>query len=55
MTVYKVLRFHIADRDYRTGDTREAIPAEVAHLVASGTLEEVKVVAPTERKRSAKP
>lgn len=55
MTAYKVLRFHIADRDYRAGDTREAIAAEVAYLVASGTLEEVKVVAPPERKRGGKP
>jgi hypothetical protein len=55
MTVYKVLRFHIGDRDYRVGDTREAIPAEVAHLVECGVLQEVKMVAPPARKRSAKP
>jgi hypothetical protein len=55
MTVYKVLRFHIGDRDYRVGDTREAIPAEVAHLVEWGILQEVKMVAAPARKRSAKP
>lgn len=54
MTAYKVLRFHIGDRDYQVGDTRHATPVEVAHLVASGTLEEVKVVTPPERKGRAK-
>lgn len=47
---YNVLRQHIGDRDYLPGDTREADPAQVAHLVASGVLEQAKVEPPVETK-----
>ena len=38
---YLVKREHIGDKDYKPGDTREAHPTDVAHLVAAGTLVEV--------------
>lgn len=31
--IYDVIRPHIGDRTYRTGERREADPAEVRHLV----------------------
>lgn len=37
---YEVLRDHDGDRFYREGDTREAVPAEVKHLVDLGVLGE---------------
>jgi hypothetical protein len=50
MMLYKVLREHLGDKSYRRGDEREANPAEVAHLVASGVLvaAPVEAVAPVE-------
>lgn len=36
---FNVLRRHEGDRLYDEGGTREAVPGEVAHLVASGVLE----------------
>ena len=50
MARFKVLRQHYGDRGYEPGDIREADPAQVAHLIASGVLEEVKVQAPVETK-----
>jgi hypothetical protein len=51
MTVrFRVLRQHLGDRDYAPGDTREADPAVVAHLVAAGVLEEAQVEPPLETK-----
>jgi hypothetical protein len=47
---FNVLRQHTGDREYLPGDTREALPAIVAHLVAAGVLEEIKVEAPVEQK-----
>ena len=41
MATYKVLRQHYGEKAYAAGDTREAEPREVAHLVASGVLAEV--------------
>jgi len=38
MAAYRVLRHHDGDRAYAPGDTREAAPADVAHLVALGVL-----------------
>lgn len=35
---YKVKRPHQGDKWYDVGDTRDAKPNSVAHLVASGTL-----------------
>lgn len=35
---FNVLRRHEGDRLYDEGDTREAVAAEVAHLVAGGVL-----------------
>lgn len=52
MASYKVMRQHYGDREYQAGDTREAKPEIVAHLVASGVLEEVKVMAPVETKKA---
>jgi hypothetical protein len=50
MARYSVLRQHTGDREYLPGDTREADPAIVAHLVAAGVLAEVKVEPPVEVK-----
>ena len=47
---YDVLRDHLGDKPYAKGDKREAIPAEVAHLVRAGVLIEAKVDAPVEAK-----
>jgi len=38
MLKYTVLRQHLGDRMYLQGDVREAVEAEVAHLVAAGVL-----------------
>lgn len=51
---FNVLRQHYGDRDYVPGDTREADPAQVAHLVAAGVLEETKVEPPVEAKSPAR-
>lgn len=50
MARYKVLRQHHGDRDYMPGDFREATPSVVAHLVAAGVIEEVKIEPPVETK-----
>ena len=42
MKTYKVARPHIGDRFYETGDTREAAPIDVKHLVDAGILVEVE-------------
>ncbi|SHI90920.1 hypothetical protein [Wenxinia saemankumensis] len=39
---FTVLRRHQGDRFYEEGDTREANPTDVAHLVESGVLVEEK-------------
>lgn len=46
MTQYNVLRPHTGDKFYAVGDTREAKPADVVHLVQNGVLSECKA-APT--------
>ena len=33
LQTYKVVREHEGDRRYAVGDTREALPSDVAHLV----------------------
>lgn len=38
MAKFLVMRKHIGDQDYFEGDIREANPADVTHLVASGVL-----------------
>jgi hypothetical protein len=38
---FKVLRQHTGDRFYNPGDERDADEREVAHLLASGTLEKM--------------
>lgn len=50
MKHFKVLRQHTGDKEYVAGDVREADASQVAHLVASGVLEEVKVEPPVETK-----
>ncbi len=42
MKTYNVLRQHLGDKMYMPGDTRKALPSEVAHLVAAGVLSEKK-------------
>ncbi|WP_244606499.1 hypothetical protein [Arsenicitalea aurantiaca] len=37
---YEVLRRHIGDKQYEQGDEREAVAADVAHLVKAGVLRE---------------
>jgi len=39
---FNVLRRHEGDRLYDEGDTREAVPGEVAHLITSGVLEKAE-------------
>lgn len=54
---FRVIRQHLGDRMYMPGDTREADPKEVAHLVAGGVIEPVKEraagAAPEGAKRAA--
>ncbi|MBL3561067.1 hypothetical protein [Rhodovulum sulfidophilum] len=52
MQKFKVLRQHLGDRMYLQGDVREAVEADVAHLVAAGVLgaPENKAEAPPEAK-----
>ena len=50
MKQFKVLRQHHGDRDYLPGDTREADPSQVAHLIGAGVLEEVKIEPTVETK-----
>ena len=54
MATFRVMQSHRGDQQYRPGDMREADPAMVAHLVASGVLEEVKMEPPVEKKGRAK-
>lgn len=42
MKTYDVLRQHYGDKQYLKGDTRQADPAEVKHLVDAGVLRETK-------------
>lgn len=41
---YKVKREHFGDKIYKSGDTREADPIAVKHLVEKGVLVEEKEV-----------
>lgn len=52
---FKVLREHYGDRDYKTGDTRNADPTDVAHLVSLGVLEEPKAKAAPSTSNKAEP
>ena len=53
---YRVTRHHIGDKDYSPGDTREAEPAVVAHLVERGVLVPAnKADAPAKNKADPKP
>jgi hypothetical protein len=38
---YKVMREHLGDKFYLTGEQREANPVDVKHLVAKGILVEL--------------
>lgn len=42
MKTYKVARPHIGDRFYDAGETREAMPIDVKHLVDAGILVEAE-------------
>ncbi|MFG6083914.1 hypothetical protein ACEUZ9_000149 [Paracoccus litorisediminis] len=42
ITKYEVKRRHFGDKDYFEGDTREADPSDVQHLLENGILAEVK-------------
>ena len=46
MEDFEVMWPHIGDRPYQRGDIRRAVPAQVKHLIANGTLK---------RKAEAKP
>lgn len=39
---YEVIRQHLGDKMYMPGDTREATPSDVQHLVQNGVLRETK-------------
>lgn len=55
MAEYDVQREHYGDKYYVTGDTREANPAEVKHLVDKGVLvESVKEAKPKTTKTTPK-
>lgn len=59
MATYKVLRQHYGDKPYSEGDTREAEPRDVAHLVERGVLEKAEPAvqnkaAPKLRNKAAK-
>ncbi|MDW9588672.1 hypothetical protein GOA80_21885 [Sinorhizobium meliloti] len=45
MKTFKVLRQHLGDKQYMPGDTREANPSVVKHLVDAGVLKEAKAAA----------
>lgn len=50
---YDVKRQHLGDRMYSAGDTRDANPKDVTHLVASGVLVEQKA-APKPKNKAVK-
>lgn len=52
---FKVLRPHIGDRMYASGETREAEAADVAHLVARGVLQAPKGKAEPKAENKAEP
>ena len=52
---FNVLRRHEGDRLYEEGDTREASASEVAHLVASGVLEQAKAKGESKPRNKAEP
>lgn len=47
MQTYNVIRQHYGDKQYMPGDTREANPSDVKHLVDAGVLKEAKAKAET--------
>lgn len=49
-----VKRHHFGDRDYAAGDEREAVEAEVKHLVANGVLV-AKAEPPAPKNKAEKP
>lgn len=49
LTSYTVARRHDGDKEYRPGDTREARPTDVAHLVRMGVLVEPEAKAETSK------
>lgn len=53
MASYTVKREHYGDKFYRTGEQREANPADVKHLVAKGVL--VEMVEETKPKATKTP
>lgn len=57
MSKFTVLRRHAAARDYFPGDTREADPDEVRHLVEAGVLEPIEAAkaAPGNKAEGAAP
>ncbi|RBO54060.1 hypothetical protein DSD19_06260 [Rhodovulum sp. BSW8] len=55
MPKYTVLRQHLGERMYLEGDMREAVEAEVAHLIAAGVLEPVAPAETAEPSTSAAP
>lgn len=42
MKTFEVKRQHLGDKMYMPGDTREAAPGDVQHLIDNGVLAEVK-------------
>lgn len=54
MATYDVKRRHYGDKLYEEGDTREAMPGDVAHLIYSGVLVERGKTKPADRKPAAK-
>lgn len=47
MKTYQVIRQHLGDKMYMPGDTREANPSDVKHLVDAGVLKDAKAKAET--------
>lgn len=55
MKTYNVLRQHFGDKLYLPGDEREATPADVAHLVVNGVLEEKSEGQPKNKAKKSAP
>lgn len=53
MKTFQVLRQHLGDKQYMPGDTREANPSDVKHLVDAGVLKEAKAPAAKAEKAAA--
>lgn len=54
MKTYDVRRQHLGDKMYMPGDQRDALPADVAHLVANGVLSDAEPDVATKAEKPVK-